>query len=1623
MTITMASATFDIATLDRLRAEVDSLLVELDGSDEPSAWRDRLLAEAFFKRSDPVYLTSRELPFVMAQWRDLSSWAAQRGTDGIKVRVFNPTTERNGYYLNRTVLQTCMDDQAFIFDSLRTLLVARDLAPLRCIHPIVGVERDGEGTIIGIDPVPEGVEGAEGFESLMHFELPPVDDAELAAVEEAVRDRLLKVQAVVADHGAMRSKAKWLASRLGEYTVTGTTEYYRQVSLVQKFFHWLVDDNYVFVGYAEFRQDGRADEPCSLLPDTLLGQGRLAAEGGEAVTFPDGARAWLAGDDIVYLGKGERQADIHREGKLDMIAVRLHEDGELPRVAVFSGLYTSKAIREKAARIPLLKAKLEQILKNQAAVEGSQLEEKVERGFGALPVEFLLEAKTDAIERAIGLVLAADESQETRVHLMVEPHGRAAFVLVSLARARYDDDVRRGITRRIKDVMGANYVDSRLEMGQTGSVVLQLYLTATSRFRSVDSATVEAVISAVTDSWQEQLATILRGRTLDEVHAEELVQRFSEGFPEEYRHIVSPAAAVEDVRQLELARTSGEVGVAINSIADDLVSGVTRVKIYQRSKIYLTDSTPVLDHFGLRVIDQSSFTVSAAEDETAFVDSFRVEPASKAVDLDEHAERLVDALQTVLRGQALDDPLNALVLTAGLDWREVEVLRTYIACARQHGATQPIPAVHGVWNKHPKAAALLLRLFRSRFKPLLGDAHDPDRQRLVARNKRAFDAYLDGVELVSDDRLLRHACNLVMATLRTNHWSGATKDGHPLSVKLDCSAVEQMPSPRPYREIFLHHPDVEGVHLRGGPVARGGLRWSDRPSDFRTEILGLMATQMVKNVLIVPVGAKGGFILKQTFSTRAEAREAADEKYKVFIRGLLDLTDNVVDGEIVPPLGVVRYDGDDPYLVVAADKGTAHLSDTANGIARDYGFWLGDAFASGGSAGYDHKKYGITAKGAWVCVRRHFRELGLDPEVDEISVVGVGDMAGDVFGNGLLLSKTAKLLAAFNHMHIVLDPEPDPAASWVERKRLFDLPRSTWDDYSREVLSEDAGIFGRHSKAIALNPTLRALLGTEEEELSGDEVVHLILKMEADLLWNGGIGTYVKASDETDRDAGDSANDVVRVNATELRFKVVGEGGNLGFTQAARTEFASLGGRLNSDAVDNSGGVDMSDHEVNLKILFAKLMREGTVTLEQRDEVLLQIAEQVSEDVQRNNHDHSLMLSLDLARSSEALDDFRILLNDLQSSRGIDRRRHDLPADGEMQRRMRAGEGLLRPELTRIGPLVKMEIYEALMADERFDSQWVERWLFEYFPNEIQQQFPEGIRTHQLRKEIAATVITNRLVDGMGSTHFNRLGRVTGRDTVEIAYASLIAGDLLKAWSLKESLRDLPEVRASVEYVKLRHVEEAVSDLAQWLLQRSIDVLDAAAVVTRFEQGFEAYEKAITRILDRSEKREYQKRLRYLRNRNIRVAGAERSAGLDLVAEAGEAVLLSETSGLDVVQAGILLKRIAADSQLLFARQLAQPAEARDGWEVRAMADLRASISELVGTLAHQALEGVEPNGNGRGRGLSAPVERAWKAWREQRKDVFERASNLSRRIENARANGLGPAMVLYGAVRGLQGE
>ena len=1618
----ISSGSFSVATSGSLRTSIEGLLDDLaTNGDGTVDILGRRLAEGFFRRSDEVYLLQRRLEAVLAQWCDLYTWVAVRQPDEIKIRVFNPTDEANGYSMRRTVIQTCMADQPFIFDTLMHLLAALDLGQPRCIHPIVGVGRDAEGRIVRLNPLPQA---ASGNESMMHFEVRRVEDPErLAEIEDKVARRLHKVQAMVSDFEAMRSQARWVAGHLGEHLAHSDEADYRHVTMIQRFFHWLVDDNFVFMGFKEFRL---GDDGPVAAEESRLGLNRVEhTPGGRGTPFPRDAEPWLAADRLIYLGKGEQEAGIHRPGKIDQIAVRLHDEGR-DRVLLFTGLYTHKAISTEVGKIPILREKLDLVLKSHIALEGSQLHKRLEQAFRAIPVEFLFSADIEAIEGAIRLIMAAEESQETGVHLLVDDTCRSAFVIVSLPRENYDDEVRQAAARRLMECMGANYMDYRLAFGPSGNVVLQFYVTAATRFEHEDVEEVEREVAAVTQTWHEQVVKLLRGEQAD---GPEILARYLDGLPEEYRHQVDPAEAVEDFKAIEQVRSGGGLLAEFAMRADDIASGVSRLKIYQRVKIDLTDSTPVLGNFGLRVIDQSSVTIPSAEGQAYYVDSFRVVPADAAIDLHEHKARLVKGLTAVLEGRAEDDGLNRLLIASGLAWREVDVLRAYISYGRQLGSPVSTRATHETWTNHPNAAKLLLSLFRARFNPALGAARDHARERLVSRNLQAFSEYLAGVQTSAEDRILRRPLNLLLSTLRTNFFGSASREDTPVAFKFDCAEVEGMVEPRPYREIFVFHEKVEGVHLRGGPVARGGLRWSDRPEDYRTEVLGLMDTQMVKNVLIVPVGAKGGFVLRRQYGTRQEARAAADRYYQVFIRGLLSLTDNVVEGEVVPPADVVRFDDDDPYLVVAADKGTAHLSDTANGISAEFGFWLGDAFASGGSAGYDHKKYGITAKGAWVCTRRHFREIGLDPEKDVISAVGIGDMSGDVFGNGLLLSKTVRLFGAFNHMHIFVDPDPDPAVSWAERNRLFNLPRSTWLDYQKELISPGGGVWSRDAKSIPLSEQVQQLLGVEAEALTGDELIRALLKTEADLLWNGGIGTYVKASSETHKDAGDSANDAVRVDASELRVKVVGEGGNLGFTQAARVEFARGGGRLNTDAVDNSGGVDMSDHEVNLKILAQDLEASGVLDRAGRDALLLEIAEEVSDAVQANNHDHGQLLSLDVARSVEELDDFRVLLRDLDTTRKLDRKRHQLPTDGEMLRRARNNQGLLRPELCRIAPFVKMEVYETLLADESFYGPYIERWLMEYFPKKVRKEFKKYVLRHQLRKEIAATVITNRLVDAMGSTHFSRNQRLTGADYGQIAKATLIAADLLGAWKLKKYLRDVNGVRASVEYVLLRRTERTVARLARWLIARGIDVSHPQKAVKRLKAGFEAYEENLQRLLHSSERREHNRQIRYMRNRQILRKDNERAAGLRWVAEAGEAVLLAEQhAGMDVVTAGRLLKTIAADLHLLTVSELATPEDARDGWESRAIARLRSDTVELTLVLAGHALRSGAPlvagSPSGKGaktaRGLERLVRKRWSEWLGAREEDRARIERLARRIEDGGARGLAPALVLQAEVREL---
>lgn len=1581
-----------------VESAIKGLALATAGVDEADFLR---FAAAFLRRVDERFIVRRGLPDLIATILDLYRFVQVRPGREISVRVFNPAPEANGYSLDRTVVETAMPDQPFLFDSMKMLLGDRGLDIGSAMHPIVTVRRGASGRVEAVGDVAAG----QARESLMHLEIDRIDEpGAREALRLAALDRLRRAQAVVDDFSSMRDQCLYLAGNLPEVARGGRPG---EVEVARDLFRWLTDENFVFMGYKEFVVDRSGPEAAAVpQPTTRQGKFRVEPPGAE-IPLPSAARSWLQGGGLLFVGKGDRDSDVHRPGRLDLVAARIAR-GEQERILLFAGLFTRRAIRQPASRVPMLREKVRTLLAREDAVEPSYLQRTILDAINSMPMEYLLQASVDEIGHALHLVHEAEERRRTVVHPMIGPDRTTAYVLVSFPREHYDEDLRLAIRSRLEELTGATYCDDRVATGEHDNAVIQFFLTAPAGMRGMNEEGIRRDLLELARTWEDRFTDAVRALGVPGLTDEALAAYLGE-LPEEYRHQVGPdEAALDLVAVLDLRRT-GRIQFRMTPIAGD-DSPSTRLRIFSARDIFLSHSLPVLSHFGLRVIDHNSFGLGAGPS-PFYLDSFRVQSIDGQTDVSQHEARLAEAMRAVFEETTRDDRLARLVLTAHLTWQEVAVLRGVIHYARQLGHVRILEAVRQTWIDHPQAAELLMEMFRSKFDPDL-DTDAGVRDARVGAARRRLQEYLGTVDSAAEDRTLRHGLHIVDAMVRTNAYSTGLTPGHPLSFKVDCAAIPDMPSPRPFREIFVYDAEVMGVHLRGGPVARGGLRWSDRPEDFRTEVLGLMATQQTKNVLIVPVGAKGGFVLRKHYDTPQAARKAADELYKLFIRGLLDLTDNIVDGDVVPPARVVRYDGDDPYLVVAADKGTAHLSDTANAVAAEYGFWLGDAFASGGSRGYDHKDLAITARGAWVCVRRHFHEMGTDPERDTITAVGIGDMSGDVFGNGLLLSRTVRLVAAFNHMHIFVDPDPDPERSWVERKRLFDVPRSTWADYDRGVLSPGGGIYPRHAKRIELSEQARRILGVEAESLSGEEAIRAILEAEVDLLWNGGIGTYVKASWETDRQADDATNDAVRVDARDVRARVVGEGGNLGFTQSARVEYAQKGGRINTDAVDNSGGVDTSDHEVNLKILFSGLIRQGLLGQEERDGILRAVVGKVCDDVLANNYLHSELISVDQVRSQRRLEDFSHMMAVLQAEDGVDLRAHRLPDEAEMQRRRAAKEGMLRPELAKLSPFTKMRVYGQLVDDPVFDGHYLLRALREYFPPEVRGPFAADVDRHLLRRQIAATVVTNRIIDAAGCTFFQEVQEATSRSVAEVALAYLAAADLMGTAEFRKDIHSLDgRTRASVQYRALIEVEDAAAELTRWLLVRGMPVHDAAVLLDRFQPSFDTFARVAGEVLPLADRREIDRREKWFTGREFPAAMARRLARVPFLPQAGDVVLLAERAGTPVEDAAVLWYEAGESSRLQWALQLADASAASDGWERIALLGIQDQLRALLLQLSTE----IAASRRG-GETFKGAVRR----WFAEREDVVRRLDSLAERIDATKARGLAPATVVASTLTAL---
>jgi glutamate dehydrogenase len=1403
------------------RAElVSRILSELEAQvSEPLV---SAFARAVLRRVDDTYLFRHRLTTLSAQLSDSFRWVGPAILGGdIAVRVFRPTAEVNGYALDGLVIETVMPDQSFIYDTTKLALEQRGvrvLNNLRVVLPVTIDEASRTLSAVGENTATAGMFGYTRW----YVTFDGASDATCEALRGDIIDRLVLVRALVQDFHRMTHEVRAIGNEF-EY-LTKVPQSPRAACLeVKDFLTWLTEDDFVFMGLSVFQRD--ASGALLSAPERSLGIARhptapvVEAADLAFLADPRGLEGPLA-----RVRKSDADSRLHRRGKIDAIAVRTFDAAGKPTGGVvLQGMFTFKGLSQPGGDIPILRAKLTHILEAEGMREGDYDQKSLVAAFNALPVEYLCEADVDTIRALLAMTREAYDQHEFKSHLALSPDGRSAYAFIVLPKENYSDELRASLQRTIQRELAANYSDHRVHLSEYGSAAIHIYLTSDRALGGgkVDLDALKARLAEIGTPWSRRLRAALE-RDLGETAGAEKHARYSAFLPESYTEQTPVDLAVVDIGHLEEVIASGAPRfdiVAANGSADDAL-----LRIYSPKALLLTDILPVVDNFGIVVAEQNAWEIAPQHASTKLqINTLRVRRGDPDL-LPQRAE-LVEGLAAVFGQKMRSDRINRLLLRARITWREVEVFRAYYSYSRQLGVALTPEVVQKVLIHHATFVSHLTELFRVRFDPGAAasmEYRQAQEQRLGAR----LESYLSGVASFDEDRILRLFMKLVRATVRTNFYRPRQNPALPYytSFKFDCALVPDMPNPRPLFEIWVHATDVEGVHLRGGKVARGGLRWSDRLNDFRSEILGLMATQQLKNAVIVPVGAKGGFVLKSPPEDWAEARARADFYYQVFISGLLDVTDNIDDGAVVAPPNVVCHDPADPYLVVAADKGTAHLSDTANRLSKAYGFWLSDAFASGGSIGYDHKDKGITAKGAWVCVRRQFYELGIDPNTDPITVVGIGDMSGDVFGNGLLLSKTVRLIGAFDHRHIFLDPNPgDSLVAWTERKRLFEKKGSKWSDYDPDLISAGGGVFERGAKSIALWPDVQKRLGTDRAEVSGEELVKLMLKAEVDLLWNGGIGTYVKASTETHADAKDPANDRVRVDASELRCHVIGEGGNLGMTQRARNEFAELGGQVYMDAIDNSGGVDLSDHEVNIKTLLHHPLSSGALSSEARNALIIEVGDEVCDLVLNDNEGQARAISLDAVRSRRDIWSFHHAMMWLREQVGFSRYGEHLPANPDViGKRKDQGRGFLKPELSKLLLYSKMALFKGLVTNPPGSRAERLPFLKAYFPAEIVARHSDALEKHFLFDEIAGTVVTNRIIEWAGVNLVPALQIATERAPAEIAAGYLLAEEALRAQSLRASIQ-AAKLPAEPTYQALLRIEDALLSLTRSILWTSVD--------------------------------------------------------------------------------------------------------------------------------------------------------------------------------------------------------
>ncbi len=1490
-----------------------------------------------------------------------------RGRSQSRVRVFNPDPAHDGFQSPHTIIQIVTDDMPFLVDSLGIVFARNQLAMHLIIHPVIAVRRDARGRNLGVcsDDDPRSK-----HESWQLYEVDRQSDAQsLAKLEREIRAAIVDVQAAVEDWMPTRDRVRAIASGLGDATPVPADE----ISEARALLEWMEAQHFVFLGYRRYRLVRGASED-RLVPVPKSGLGILRdGHGGRrlhTITLRGELRQRAREPELLILTKANTLATVHRGTYLDYVGVKTFDakgrvDGE-HRVL---GLWTSTVYYRSARAIPVLRRKVESVIDHFGLAPQSHDAKAVVNVLETYPRDELFQASVADLIRIVREVVNLYDRRTVRLLARRDPYGRFYSCLVYVPRDRYSTDVRHHIERILLAGFHGQVFESQVQISDSRHARVHVVVRIErEQHAAVDVARMQREIAAAATNWQDHLSVALKTR-YDEASTLALMSRYSRVFPTAYEEEVAAVDMLADIADLEQLRgRPGALRLNLHRPPGQVAARVHLKFVKLGETIPISDMLPLLENFGLRVITEHPYELAWPEGGEAWIQDFELEHRDgHVIDIRKVEERFKEAVDAAWHGGVENDGFNRLVLLANMPARDVVVLRLIAKYLLQTGVPFSQAAMERTLARHAGIAAHLVALFHAKFDPAVTAGA---RARGVDRSAHAITAALAHVTSLDEDRILRGYLAVMRAALRTNFYqrdAGLARDC--VSLKLDPAKIPDLPLPRPKFEIFVYSPRVEGVHLRMAAVARGGIRWSDRREDFRTEVLGLMKAQNVKNTVIVPAGAKGGFVPKQLppGGSRDDLQKEAIASYRTYIRGLLDITDNIVGAKVIPPANVVRHDGDDPYLVVAADKGTATFSDIANAISVDYGFWLGDAFASGGSAGYDHKKMGITARGAWECVKRHLREVGVDSQSQDFTAAGIGDMAGDVFGNGMLLSKHIRLVAAFNHLHVFLDPEPDAARTYAERDRLFRLPRSSWDDYDRKLISRGGGIFLRSAKSIPLSAEARRVLALDVPTATPQEVIRAILRMRVDLLWNGGIGTYVKATTERNAEVGDRSNDAVRVDGRELRARVVGEGGNLGCTQRGRIEYAAAGGRINTDFIDNSAGVNTSDLEVNIKILLSGPERSGRLARPARNKLLAGMSREVSAHVLRNNYLQSQSLSTLELNTAARLSEYRGLIRSLERAGDIDRNIEFLPGEDEFVERAKRGVGLTRPELAVVLAYSKIWLSGELIESDVPEDPYLSEELRRYFPEALRRKFARDIDQHRLRREIIVTATTNSLVNRMGPVFAWRAIEETGATIGQIARAYTIAREtfaMRDTWNAVEALDS--KVPASAQYLAYDQTARSLRHMSYWLLTNRRRNLHVERTVSELRPGVQELGAALQAVATGLVHEHNTRRIAQLRDAGLPPALAERVGVLDSMEPAFDLVELAAAHRISVRDAARTYYAIGAAVGLDWIRTQIGTLAVSGPWQASARSALRNSAARAHRKLAAQVLRSTTRRGAAR---------------------------------------------------------